>query len=420
MRIPEKLATLADYGIIQEVVRPLMSGKEAEVYLVVSGGAYRVAKIYKDAAHRSFKNRSEYTEGRQVRNSRDQRAMTKRSARGRAQEEEAWRSAEADIIHRLHAVGVRVPVPHHFIDGVLVMELILDADGHPAPRLGDVVMSPEEAVAIHGRLLREVVRMLCAGVVHGDLSEFNVLLSGDGPVVIDFPQSVDPARNQNARKLLLRDVGNLHTFVSRFARGFPRRPYAEEMWDLYQANLLTPETTLTGVYRPQTRRGDSTSVESLINDANRDEQRRRASLGLKPGALALKLVEPAPPPVSKYAEKKAAALRKAVEEAARSKDRSPYECTPDGNGSLSRSRCIHEEGSHRVVRGVNERRPSVNERRPTVWWARKRGVRGVLAPAAVLGAHVCRGTRSSHRGGGHGPKSKSCCGGPLAGRMDSR
>ncbi len=319
MRIPEKLATLADYGIIQEVVRPLMSGKEAEVYLVVSGGAYRVAKIYKDAAHRSFKNRSEYTEGRQVRNSRDQRAMTKRSARGRAQEEEAWRSAEADIIHRLHAVGVRVPVPHHFIDGVLVMELILDAHGHPAPRLGDVVMSPEEAVAIHGQLLREVVRMLCAGVVHGDLSEFNVLLSADGPVVIDFPQSVDPARNQNARKLLLRDVGNLHTYVSRFARGFPRRPYAEEMWDLYQANLLTPETTLTGVYRPQTRRGDSTSVESLINDANRDEQRRRASLGLKPGALAPKLVEPAPPPVSKYAEKKAAALRKAAEEAARSK-----------------------------------------------------------------------------------------------------
>lgn len=315
MRFPDKLATLADYGILQEVVRPLMSGKEAEVYLVVAGGAYRVAKIYKDAVHRTFKNRAEYTEGRRVRNSRDQRAITKRSTRGRAQEEEAWRSAEADIIHRLHAAGVRVPIPHHFIDGVLVMELILDAYGQPAPRLADVVLSPQEAVAIHERLLREVVRMLCAGVVHGDLSEFNVLLSADGPVIIDFPQSVDPAHNQNARKLLLRDVGNLHTYVSRFARGFPRRPYGEEMWELYQANQLSPDTVLTGVYRPQTRRGDSTSLESLIRDANRDEQRRRQSLGLAPRAGAGKIDEPSPP-LSKYAEKKKAMARKAAEEAA--------------------------------------------------------------------------------------------------------
>ncbi len=312
MRFPDKLATLADYGIVQEVVRPLMSGKEAEVYLVVAGGAYRVAKIYKDAANRSFKNRAEYTEGRRVRNSRDQRAITKRSARGRAQEEEAWRSAEADIIHRLHAAGVRVPVPHHFIDGVLVMELILDAHGQPAPRLADVMLSPQDAVAIHDRLLREVVRMLCAGVVHGDLSEFNVLLSSNGPVVIDFPQAVDPAHNQNARKLLLRDVANLHTYASRFARNLPRRPYAEEMWELYQSNMLTPDTTLTGVYRPQqTRRGDSASVESLIRDANRDEQRRRASLGLAP--LAAAATTPEPPRVSKYAEKKAAMARKAAE-----------------------------------------------------------------------------------------------------------
>jgi RIO kinase 1 len=336
MRIPDKLATLADYGIIQEVIRPLMSGKEAEVYLVVACGAYRVAKIYKDAVHRTFKNRAEYTEGRRVRNSRDQRAITKRSTRGRAQEEEAWRSAEADIIHRLHAAGVRVPIPHHFIDGVLVMELILDAYGQPAPRLADVALSPQEARAIHARLLREVVRMLCAGVVHGDLSEFNVLLSGEGPVVIDFPQSVDPAHNQNARKLLVRDVGNLHTYASRFARDLPRRPYAEEMWELYQANMLTPDTVLTGVYRPQTSRGDTASVESLIRDANRDEQRRRKSLGLAPGAAAATIEEPSPPRLSKYAEKKAAMARKAAEEAAQASLAAPRPPLPPSRSAAER------------------------------------------------------------------------------------
>jgi RIO kinase 1 len=335
MRFPDKLATLADYGILQEVVRPLMSGKEAEVYLVVAGGAYRVAKIYKDAAHRTFKNRAEYTEGRRVRNSRDQRAITKRSARGRAQEEEAWRSAEADIIHRLHAAGVRVPVPHHFIDGVLVMELILDAYGQPAPRLADVMLSAQEAVAIHDRLLREVVRMLCAGVVHGDLSEFNVLLSSNGPVVIDFPQAVDPAHNQNARKLLLRDVANLHTYASRFARNLPRRPYAEEMWELYQSNMLAPDTTLTGVYRPQTRRSDTASVESLIRDANRDEQRRRKSLGLAPGAAA-STEAPEPPRLSKYAEKKKAMARQAAEEAARARAAAPRPPPPPNRPSPER------------------------------------------------------------------------------------
>ena len=222
MRIPESLVTLADYGIIEEVVRPLMSGKEAQIYLVIAGGEQRVAKIYKEAENRSFKHRAEYTEGRKVRNTRDQRAISKRSSHGRAQDEAAWRAAEVNIIYRLQEAGVRVPVPYHFIDGVLVMELITDAEGNPAPRLGDLALSSEAATVVYDQLIRTVVRMLCAGVVHGDLSDFNVLMAAEGPVIIDFPQAVDPAHNQNARKLLLRDVNNLHDFLARFVRNARR------------------------------------------------------------------------------------------------------------------------------------------------------------------------------------------------------
>jgi RIO kinase 1 len=281
MRIPESLASLADLGIIEEVVRPLMSGKEAQVYLVVASGEQRVAKIYKEAQNRTFKHRAEYTEGRKTRNTRDQRAIGKRTAHGRAQDEAAWRSTEVDTIFHLQRAGVRVPVPYTFIDGVLIMELITDADGDPAPRLGDLALSAEAATAIYDRLLREVVRMLCAGVVHGDLSDFNVLVAADGPVLIDFPQSVDPAHNPNARKLLLRDVDNLHDFVGRFVRHRPRLPFAEEMWELYQANGLTPETPLSGRYRASTRTADVGSVLSLIDEANRDERRRCEFLGIK-------------------------------------------------------------------------------------------------------------------------------------------
>src|SRR5687768_1097712 len=217
MRIPNSLISLADEGIIEEVVRPLMSGKEAEVFLVRSGGELRVAKVYKEAQNRTFKNRAEYTEGRKVRNTRDQRAINKRSRHGRDQDEAAWRSTEVDMIYRLRDAGVRVPTPHHFIDGVLIMELITDEVGDPAPRLAEVSLSAEEAVRVFDRLLAEAVRMLCAGVVHGDLSDFNVLMGADGPVIIDLPQAVDASSNQNARKLLLRDVDNLQRFLSKFA-----------------------------------------------------------------------------------------------------------------------------------------------------------------------------------------------------------
>jgi RIO kinase 1 len=290
MRIPETLVSLADQGIVQEVVRPLMSGKEAEVFLVVSGGELRVAKVYKEAQNRTFKHRAEYTEGRKTRNSRDQRAMNKRSRHGRAQDEAAWRSTEVDMIYRLRAAGVRVPTPHHFIDGVLLMELVTDAEGNPAPRLGEVHLQPAEAVKVFDQLVTEVVRMLCAGVVHGDLSDFNVLLAGDGPVIIDFPQSVDASQNQNARRLLLRDVANLQRFLARSAPNQRPRPLAEEMWDLYASSQLTPETRLRGQYRAVERRVDTAAVLELIGDANHDERRRRATLGLR-----MKGLEAGPP-----------------------------------------------------------------------------------------------------------------------------
>jgi RIO kinase 1 len=283
MRVPESLVPLFDYGVLDDVVRPLMSGKEAHVYLVVSGGRYAVAKIYKDAQNRSFKHRAEYTEGRKVRNTRDQRAIANRSKHGRQKDEAAWRSTEVDMIHRLHAAGVRVPVPYHFIEGVLLMELVTDEGGHPAPRLGDLPFDAVSARAMYDRLIRATVQMLCAGVVHGDLSEFNVLIAADGPVVIDFPQSVDSAHNPSARKLLIRDVDNLHRFLARHVPSARRVPLAEEMWSLHEQNLLTPDTRLRGDFRVAERVANTASVLELIGDANRDERKRRDALGLRGG-----------------------------------------------------------------------------------------------------------------------------------------
>ncbi|MET0284779.1 MAG: PA4780 family RIO1-like protein kinase [Polyangiales bacterium] len=282
MRIPESLSALVDHGIIERVVRPLMSGKEAHIYLIESGGEQRVAKIYKDSQDRTFQNRADYTEGRKVRNSRDQRAMGSRSKHGRAQNEAAWKTAEVNMIYRLREAGVRVPVPYNFIDGVLIMELVCDAEGYPAPRLGDIEFEPEQATKIFHALLGEVVRMLCAGVVHGDLSDFNVLVDENGPVVIDFPQAVDAASNANARKLLLRDVDNLHRFHAKFAPEAPALPYAQEMWDLYQRNALAPDTRLTGKFRGSSKVVSTDAVLGLIADADHDERRRREKLGIKP------------------------------------------------------------------------------------------------------------------------------------------
>ena len=281
MRAPESLLSLIDEGMIDEVVRPLMSGKEAQVYLVRSDGELRVAKVYKQAQLRTFKQRAEYTEGRNVRNSRDQRAMSKRTRHGREQDEAAWRSAEVDMIYRLRAAGVRVPTPHHFVDGVLIMQLVTNADGEPAPRLGDLTLDREGAIKVFDQVLAEVVRMLAAGVVHGDLSDFNVLMAADGPVIIDFPQAVDASSNMNARKLLLRDVDNLHRFMSRFMPGRQPPPYAQEMWQLYERGELTADVRLTGHYRASEKQANTDSVLALIADAERDERHRRQQLGLQ-------------------------------------------------------------------------------------------------------------------------------------------
>ena len=282
MKTPDRLETLVDEGIVQEVIRPLMSGKEAQIYLVRVEGEECVAKVYKEASERTFKHRTEYTEGRRTRNSRDQRAVSKRSRHGRKLDESAWRSTEVDMIYRLREAGVRVPEPINFVDGVLVMELVKNADGAPAPRLGDLRFGATEAHEVYQQLLQEVVRMICAGVVHGDLSDFNVLMGADGPVLIDFPQAVDPAHNQSARKLLLRDVENLHRFVERFCPDQPTRAYGEEMWSLYESNRLSPESRLRGDYRAPEGKTDTEEVLALIDDANLDEQARREGRPRKP------------------------------------------------------------------------------------------------------------------------------------------
>lgn len=277
MRPPAGLASLIEQGIIQEVVRPLLSGKEAQVYLVISDDEERVAKVYKDAQQRSFKQRVGYTEGRRSKSTRDQRAVAKGTQHGRAQEEAAWRSAEVDTIYKLRAAGVRVPTPYHFLDGVLVMELITDAAGNPAPRLGEVEMTAQAAKVIFYQLISEVVKMLCAGVVHGDLSDFNVLLGPDGPVIIDFPQAMDAARSQNARTILLRDVRNLNRFLLGFGGTPPPLLHGPEMWEMYARGDLRPATILTGYHQASEASVDLDAMLAALADAESDQLARRAA-----------------------------------------------------------------------------------------------------------------------------------------------
>ena len=255
MKAPPRLQSLIEEGLIDSVVRQLMSGKEAMVFVVRCGDETRCAKIYKEATHRSFRQAVDYTENRKVKNSRSARAMAKGSKFGRQEQEAAWQSAEVDALYRLAAAGVRVPRPFNFHDGVLLMELVTDAHGDAAPRLNDVSFTPEQALQHHSTLIAEVVRMLCAGVVHGDLSEFNILLAhgeADGvdfPVIIDLPQAVDAAGNNHAQRMLLRDVGNLRNFFGQFAPALLKTEYGAEIWSLYQGGLLSNETPLTGRYQ---------------------------------------------------------------------------------------------------------------------------------------------------------------------------
>lgn len=270
MRIPQSLLALLDDGIVEEVIRPLQSGKEAQVYAVISEGQTRVAKIYKALDSRNFKNRADYTEGRKVRNSRDRRAMAKRTNYGRSEDEAAWRSTEVDMIFRLRQAQVTVPEPFHFIDGVLIMEMVQGADGQPAARLGEMQFTKPDAHALLQRLLGEVQKMLCAGVVHGDLSDFNILMGEQGPVIIDFPQAIHAADNRNAQKLLYRDVENLYRFVRRFDAQFKTPRFAEEMWHLYESGSLTGDTVLTGRFKHAPGRVEVGEVSSLIGEARED------------------------------------------------------------------------------------------------------------------------------------------------------
>lgn len=246
MNIPPELYPLYEQGWLDDVIRPLMSGKEASVFLVISRGVRCVAKVYKDAQHRSFRQRASYTEGRQVRNSRQRRAMQKGTGYGKSLLEAEWQNAEVDALYRLYEANVRVPVPYHQAQNVLLMELVADADGEPAPRLYDFRLHASDALAVHQILIRDVVRMLCAGLVHGDLSEFNILIGADGPVIIDLPQATDAANNRNSERLFLRDVSHLANYLGRFAPELKKTRYGPEIWDLYSRAQLHPEVELTG------------------------------------------------------------------------------------------------------------------------------------------------------------------------------
>jgi RIO kinase 1 len=275
MKTPARLAALVEEGLVDEVLGQLMSGKEATVYVVRCGDDIRCAKVYKEASQRSFRNNASYQEGRKVRNSRQARAMEKGSRFGRKMQEEVWQSAEVDALYRLAAAGVRVPQPHLCYEGVLLMDLIVDADGHPAPRLNDVELSEELALEFHALLIEQVVRMLCAGIIHGDLSEYNILVGEDGPVIIDVPQAIDAAGNSNAAEMLARDVINLRSYFSSFAPSLAGSQFGKEIWAHYESSLLTPDLALTGRVVLDEHLADVDAVLQQVALAIKEDEIRR-------------------------------------------------------------------------------------------------------------------------------------------------
>jgi RIO kinase 1 len=278
MKIPKRLQPLVDDGVIDSVVRQLMSGKEAMVFVVRCGVESRCAKVYKEADKRSFRQAVDYTENRKTKNSRQARAIAKGTRFGREAQEKAWQSAEVGALFRLAVAGVRVPRPYNFHAGVLLMELVTDDEGNAAPRLNDVKLTPEVAIDLHRRLIREVVRMLSAGVVHGDLSEFNILLGADGPVIIDLPQAVDAAGNNHAPRMLVRDVDNLRRFFGRFAPELLATDYGKEIWALYESGELHPDVELTGHFERVETTVDLDSIMREIDSARLEEAARQLRL----------------------------------------------------------------------------------------------------------------------------------------------
>lgn len=274
MKTPKRIQPLISDGLVDEVLRQLMSGKEATVYVVRCGSEIRCAKVYKEAAKRSFKKAVNYQEGRKVRNSRRARAMEKGSKFGRKQQEETWQNAEVDALYKVSHAGVRVPQPYGCFDGVLLMELITDDEGQVAPRLNDVSMSAEQALEDHALMMQYVVQMLCVGIVHGDLSEFNVLVDDYGPVIIDMPQAVDAAANNHAESMLARDVNNMRAYYGLFAPELLKTQYAKEIWALYENGELHPDTELSGAFEDDSEAADVDSVLEEIKAAFQEEQER--------------------------------------------------------------------------------------------------------------------------------------------------
>ena len=275
MKTPKRIEPLIQDGFIDEVIRQLMSGKEASVYVVRCGEEIRCAKVYKEANKRSFRQSTDYTEGRKEKNSRRARAMEKGTRYGRKAQEESWQNAEVDALYRLADAGVRVPKPHHFHEGVLLMDLVTDSSGNAAPRLNDLVLTAELSREYHRILVMQVVRMLCAGIIHGDLSEYNVLVDSTGPVIIDLPQAIDAAANNQACKMLLRDVENLAIYFGQFAPELLATSYGMEIWSLYQSGQLQPGSVLTGHFEHIEKPVNIQSVLREINDTLKEEEARK-------------------------------------------------------------------------------------------------------------------------------------------------